>query len=345
MITFKENHIVVNGKLPKPKRITGTRFAAILGLNNWATPFAMWCEITKVYEKPFESTMYTEAGNIIEPLVVKYLREEHFRDLDTPEDVYGPDPFKATWGNFFADKHDILGGMWDALGHDDSVIEIKTTQRAEDWLDEIPPYYKLQAALYAYLLGYDDVTVTVSFLQPHDYNKPEEFVPSADNTKIYEFKMSEDFPDFETNEVATVLKWWDDHVVTGISPEFDEKADAEILRELRTAHLAPTDDTIKEYLERADELAKELAIHDLLIKDKQKELKELEGKIKEYMDENMNEDETFSEMTSDNFVWKLTRSTRKGFDKKSFEKDDPDAFAKYETETEVLTLRKSEVEK
>lgn len=34
----------------KPKKITGTRFAAIMGLNVWNTPFKTWCEITRTYE-------------------------------------------------------------------------------------------------------------------------------------------------------------------------------------------------------------------------------------------------------------------------------------------------------
>ena len=37
----------------KPKKITGTRFAAIMGLNKWTSPFNAWCAITRTYEEPF----------------------------------------------------------------------------------------------------------------------------------------------------------------------------------------------------------------------------------------------------------------------------------------------------
>ena len=37
----------------RPKKITGTRFAAIMGLNKWTTPFNAWCAITRTYEEPF----------------------------------------------------------------------------------------------------------------------------------------------------------------------------------------------------------------------------------------------------------------------------------------------------
>ena len=33
----------------KPKKITGTRFAAIMGLNKWTSPFNAWCAITRTY--------------------------------------------------------------------------------------------------------------------------------------------------------------------------------------------------------------------------------------------------------------------------------------------------------
>lgn len=49
----------------RPKKLTGTRFATILGLNPWSTPFEIWCEVTRTYQKPFEDTIYTIAGKTI----------------------------------------------------------------------------------------------------------------------------------------------------------------------------------------------------------------------------------------------------------------------------------------
>ena len=58
----------------RTKKVTGTRFATILGLNPWSTPFEMWCAITKTYEKPFEDTIYTIAGKTIEPKQAEYMK-------------------------------------------------------------------------------------------------------------------------------------------------------------------------------------------------------------------------------------------------------------------------------
>lgn len=139
----------------KTKKITGTRFATILGLNPWSTAFEMWCAITKTYEKPFEDTIYTIAGKTIEPKQAAYMKKSYAMDIITPTDIWGKDYFNKTWGDFFPDSPH-LGGMWDYLsqgedGKVDAVLEMKTTKRAEDWENDVPEYYALQAALYAYL--------------------------------------------------------------------------------------------------------------------------------------------------------------------------------------------------
>ena len=88
----------------RPKKITATRFATILGLNPWSTAFEMFCEITKTYQKPFKDTIYTLAGKIIEPKQIAYMRKAYvMTNLRTPTDVYGENYFNKTWGDFFHD--------------------------------------------------------------------------------------------------------------------------------------------------------------------------------------------------------------------------------------------------
>ena len=83
----------------RPKKVTGTRFASILGLNTWSTPFKTWCEITRTYEEPFEDTIYTLAGKAIEPKQAAYMKKAYFMtNLIAPADVWGEDYFKKTWG-------------------------------------------------------------------------------------------------------------------------------------------------------------------------------------------------------------------------------------------------------
>ena len=113
-ITWRDDHIEV--KPPKrTKKLTGTRFASIFGLNPYSTPFEIWCAVTKTYEKPFEDTIYTIAGKTIEPKQAEFMRDTYmFDNLITPTDKYGADYFNKTFGDFFGDW-DVFGGMWDYL--------------------------------------------------------------------------------------------------------------------------------------------------------------------------------------------------------------------------------------
>ena len=269
-----DRHIEV-APTKKPKKITATRFATILGLNPWSTAFEMWCEITKTYQKPFEDTIYTIAGKTIEPKQIEYMRSAYgMYNLKTPTDIYGADYFKKTWGDFFHHV-DVLGGMWDSLlvdenGKPEAVLEFKTTKRAEDWANDVPEYYALQAALYAYLLGVDDVIMVASFLEPKDYEHPEKFVPSANNTITVEFKVSERYPNFY-KMVDQAQAWWDMYVVNGISPDYDEKKDAEILKALRTNEVSDTN--IDALIAEAESLKAELEAVYASVSDKEKRLK------------------------------------------------------------------------
>lgn len=307
----------------KTKKITGTRFATILGLNPWSTAFEMWCAITKTYEKPFEDTIYTIAGKTIEPKQAAYMKKSYAMDIITPTDIWGKDYFNKTWGDFFPDSPH-LGGMWDYLsqgedGKVDAVLEMKTTKRAEDWENDVPEYYALQAALYAYLLGVDDVIMVASFLEENDYEDPKKFKPSAKNTITVEFKVSERYPDF-AEKVVRVEKWWEDHVDTGISPEYDEKKDAEILTALRTNTLTPETD-IEALVAEAEALKKELDEVAASTAEKEKRLKTINDIIKEHAMSQFRDGDKKVEVKGSVYVWTVSRSETTGIDKDALKAD------------------------
>lgn len=326
----------------KTKKITGTRFATILGLNPWSTAFEMWCAITKTYEKPFEDTIYTIAGKTIEPKQAAYMKKSYAMDILSPTDMYGADYFNKTWGDFFPDSPH-LGGMWDYLlkndedGHIEAVLEMKTTKRAEDWENDVPEYYALQAALYAFLLGVDDVIMVASFLDEKDYEDPSKFKPSAANTITVEFKVSERYPDF-ADKVALVEKWWADFVETGISPEYDEKKDAEILAALRTNTLSPETD-IEALIKEAEGLKKELDEVAATTADKEKRLKTINDIIKEHALSQFRDGDKKVEVKGATYTWTVSRSETTGIDKDALKADGLlDKYSK-KTETYRMTVK------
>ena len=323
----------------KPKKITATRFATILGLNPWSTGFEVWCEITKTYQKPFEDTIYTIAGKTIEPKQIEYMRSAYgMYNLKTPTDIYGPDYFKKTWGDFF-NSTPVLGGMWDSLlvdgdGKPEAVLEFKTTKRAEDWANDVPEYYALQAALYAYLLGVDDVIMVASFLEPADYQHPDKFTPSASNTITVEFKVSERYPDFY-KMVAQAVAWWQNHVVTGISPDYDEKKDAEILKALRTNTLSP-DTNIDALIAEAESLKTELEAVYASVADKEKRLKAVTEQIKKSLVGAFRPNDVAVEHKGGQYIWSVSKTESYELDKAAIQADG--LFDKYSRKKETFRI-------
>lgn len=317
----------------RPKKLTGTRFATILGLNPWSTPFEIWCEVTRTYQKPFEDTIYTIAGKTIEPKQAEYMKQTYFMsNLVTPTDIWGKDYFRQTYGDFFRESP-VLGGMWDYLlygkdGKPTTVLEMKTSKRVEDWKDDIPEYYALQAALYAYLLGVDEVIMVASFLEPKDYDAPEKFVCSGENTITRPFKVSERYPDFEKKYVKPALKWWKDYVESGISPAFDERKDAEILKALRTNNLSPETD-MAALVKEAEDLKAKLDAHAAEVAEDEKRYKVLTDMIKKAAIAQFRDGDKKVSIAGSVYNWEVSRTSTTKIDKDAMKADG--ILAKYTT--------------
>ena len=331
----------------RPKKITGTRLASIFGLNKWASPFKTWCEITKTYQEPFVDTKYTLAGKAIEPKQAEYMRTAYaMTNLVRPADIWGEDYFHKTYGDFFPQyKH--FGGMWDYLvnndkGEPEMVLEMKTTQRSEDWKNGVPEYYAIQAALYGWLLGVDDVVMVCTLLEPKDYDLPEDFVVSVDNTFVVPFKISEKYSNFE-KIIKDAEQWWSDYIATGISPDFDEKTDAEILRELRTNSLNPDSD-IKALIAEAEGIQAELDAVADSYEAKKKRLENLKKQIKQYMSASMEVGQKRAEIASGNYVWSISRSEVEKIDENRLKRDGLYGLYVYHEVVNRMTVSKKKEE-
>ena len=355
-IRWQDNFITTE-PIKKNKKITGTHFPTVLGVNPFSTPFEVWCRCTRTYEKPFEGNKYTNAGQVIEPKVFDFLRDSMgFGDrLVTPEDVYGKDHFKKTWGDFYP-SHPFLGGMWDALINDENgkteyVVEIKTVQvdgrsgSLEDrWKDgAAPDYQSLQASLYAHLLGVDKVLMVAVALKDSngDYEHPEQVVPSYANNNVYidEFRVSERYPNFDLY-IDKATDWWNKHVLTGQSPEFDEKKDAEILKALRTNSITPDTD-ISSLVRDAELLKSAIESVKSAIAEKEEQLKQIQEQIKEYAQSQFREGDTKVSIKGKYIEFVLSKTTTTSIDKDSL-KDDG-LLEKYQKSNTVYKLTTNKI--
>lgn len=350
--------------LPKKcKKLTGTRLGAILGLNPFQTPFQAWCEITKTYQEPFKDSIYTVAGKIIEPLQRKFIEDNDFVvGMKSPSDIFGADFFASTYGDFYHDEP-VFGGMWDSLEYDLEtnkpirVFEYKTTKRSEDWLNDTPIYYKAQAFLYAYLLGVTDVSIVCTFLEDKDYpteridgtfdtSKTEKFVCTTDNTIRRDYNILEDKflingEEFTIEElVKGALEWWNTYVETGISPQFDEKKDKDILDVLRKNNVNPTDD-INEIVAEYEALTKDINAIESAIKEKTDRQKVLETKIKDHLNKQFRDGDKKVVMSGKHIEFTLSKTTTSSIDKDALKKDG--ILARYEVIKETVKLTKKEI--
>ena len=273
----------------------------------------------------------------------------------TPEDIYGKDHFKKTWGDFYP-EHPFLGGMWDALIYDDNgkpecVVEIKTVQvdgrsgsLEQRWKDgEAPHYQALQASLYAYLLGIDKVLMVAVALEDKkgDYEHPEQVVPSYANENVYtdEFKVSERYPNFDMY-IAMATAWWNAYVLTGISPEFDEKKDAEILTALRTNSLT-LDADINSIVAEAERLTAEIDAITASVADKEKALKEILEQLKKYALTKFRDGDTKVAIPGHRYEFVLSRSETTELDKDALKADG--LWEKYNKPKTNYRLTKTEI--
>lgn len=331
-----KKQIILENKPTRFKYITGTRLASLLGLNPYSSPFQCWCECTRLVTPPYEETIYTKAGRVIEPLQRKYVSEK-FPNIVSPEDYFG-DVFEQVRWNFFRDDQKPFAGCWDAVGTKDNkkdivmVVEFKTASDPRKWDNTMPVYYELQGALYAKLLGLDRILFVASFLDKLDYAHPELFVPDEKNTKMIVKKLKDMV--FEINgkllsidEVLDLAKdLWNKYIETGVSPEFDEEKDKEYLDIIRTSK--PANDNDLDTLCNAARLLEEEINRIKLengLESKEKELKSIIDGIKETMIDMLKDGETKMAYKQ----YKLSGSISNKFDTTSFKKDNPKLYELY----------------
>jgi predicted phage-related endonuclease len=199
------------------------------------------------------------------------------------------------------------------------VVEVKTVQvdgrsgtLEERWQDgKAPDYQALQASLYAHKRGIKKVLMVAVALEDKkgDYEHPEQVIPSFANSNVYidEFKVYERYPNFDMY-IAKATQWWNDYVLTGISPDFDEKKDAEILKALRTNTVEVTDLTFNKLVEQAETLKLEIDQIKSSITAKEKELKSILDEIKKRAFMEFREGDTKVSFKGQSFEWVLSKS-------------------------------------
>lgn len=356
----KRTRIIVSPP-KRTKKITGHRFSSVLGLNKYQTPFGAWCEITGLVKLPFEDNKFTIAGKTIEPKQIEYAKQK-FPNIKSCEEYYGNSFPEYQYSNF-KDLGRIFDGVRDFVSTKSDGISIvmdgecKTSSKPQDWANnQVPIDYLCQGMLYAYLDKLDRILYVASFLQPMDYNNPENYVVTEENTIFVvkklkdcyipmphyvpstsdEFKGDWTTQDIQYGGVQDAIDycedWWATYVETGISPEFDETLDKEYLDIIRKSKPS-NDNELEDICSQAIALVKEIELLKVSsgINGKEKELKVLEKCIKEKMIE--------TDLYSCN-GYELKESKKEKFNEKRFAEEQEKLYNKYLEEEVTYRLTK-----
>ncbi|OAL10738.1 hypothetical protein A6V39_01605 [Candidatus Mycoplasma haematobovis] len=258
---FKNNriHLTPQGlrKLWRPKKLTGSRIGAVFGNDTFRTPFQAWCDILGFFKED-PDLFFINAGRVIEPKLKKYAEEKmgfKFISYDPVKVKY--DLFSTN--RIFGGIPD--GEEFDENGKVISILEIKTAQLDKykwnfqdnqfklvyengepvvsqkgggliKWFKNgevlIPESYKDQLSLYLYLRGISVGYFCVAFLKHEDYLDPDkvEFSSefnSQDGKRILLWKKFEIDLEKEAKRVEEAKKWYEEHIIKGISPELSTK--------------------------------------------------------------------------------------------------------------------------
>lgn len=99
---------------------------------------------------------FTDAGKIIEPKQIEYLKQLFGTRVFSPDDKYGINA-KENMGFDFFKENEIFGGMWDAVlqekGSVKAVFEIKTVSSKKD-MSGILMFHETTKYKQRYMLGF-----------------------------------------------------------------------------------------------------------------------------------------------------------------------------------------------
>jgi hypothetical protein len=151
------HNVVVDVKDPnfKVRKISGTTLGALLNRSAWDTSFTVSCKLLGLWNEDLSNIPAITAGHVLEPKVIGYANAlPNGRCKVIPASKIFP-PRKGAHDDWAGDWDDeVFTGHIDGARPDGTIVEVKTTQRIEDWYgadgkDKIPEGYLIQASLYS----------------------------------------------------------------------------------------------------------------------------------------------------------------------------------------------------
>lgn len=251
-IVLSENYLKNN--VNKFKKITGSRFASILGQSEFVSPAKVWAMMVNIYFEPMEE-LFANAGNVIEPKIKDWVCQQ------TKINYIQYNPSKVGFDIFKDNK--IFGGIPDGEPVDEQgkllypqapILEIKTSsidsfvfrknknlfelvkdengapkvknkgEKRQKWFSStneiiIPKEYKFQLGLYCYLRNVSKGIFAICFLETNDYLHPEKCSIDEREKILVDFDVN--LKEFRKS-IDYANDWYETFIKKGISPKLSD---------------------------------------------------------------------------------------------------------------------------
>ena len=290
----------------RSRGLGGSDTATILNLNPYKSAYELWQEKSgRVVPEDISDKFPIIRGNDMEALVAKWFTDETGlvvrRDNRT---LTNPDhPY-------------MLGHIDRRLQGIPEGLECKTAnwrmavKFGDDGTDDVPPYYLIQCMHYMIVTGWKVWHLAADI---------------GGDFKIYRIEYDETL----ANHIAAkVNKWWTDHIVNDIEPT------PETHREIDVAYRVGDDDA--QIVEASDDLEKIHASLEIAIEER-KAAEKKESGLKYQIKAAMGDACALYHDGRRLATW--NNQSRKGFDAKSLERDNPEVYETFKTMSEFRVLR------
>ena len=268
---IKNNHIYLSPEYVKNnkyrfKKITGTTFGSILGLNKYKSPLKTWTIMVGIYQEKMDPLL-AKVGQVIELKIRDYAQQKlnlKFKSYDPREinydvfkedNVYGgiPDgePVDESGKISYTNNKPMLEvktSSYDSLvyKHDNEnslrmvfdennlpVVKIPGGKRAE-WFDTnqkivVPLEYKYQLGLYLYLRKAKNGVFAIGFLKKEDYKYFDNFDVNQHEIHLVNFSIK-DYSELEKS-INYGREWYAKYIKNEYhSPKITSKNDIDWLK-------------------------------------------------------------------------------------------------------------------
>lgn len=157
---------IIGTKKERAKRINGSEFATVLGINPYKKRIELVLEKAGVIADTFEGNEATKRGEFLENDIIAMFEDETGLSVTDEQK------------EFTLELKDCLPLVChvDGLTSDGAVFEAKTTDiNAKTWKDGIPEYYKAQLAFNCFLAEKEKAYIAVGYCQENEIIKLEYF--------------------------------------------------------------------------------------------------------------------------------------------------------------------------